>query len=168
MQEKIIDTGGLVIFDHLMKTNGVGSCVVIIFFDRKKKLGGMAHSMLPERLTGDSDYFSAPGKYVNEAIDNLFERFLKRGSNAADLAAVLVGGAEMFPSLSGDYFTVGYQNLQTAKRCLAETGVALIDESVGGHFGRSVSLDPQSGKLIITARNPNAPFSTKIINLLQS
>jgi len=38
--------------DDIIKTGSVGSCVVIAIYDKETKIGGLAHSMLPERREG--------------------------------------------------------------------------------------------------------------------
>ena len=73
----------------IIKTGSVGSCVVISIFDKEKKIGGLAHAMLPTRKvyhndnsdkTEDIDY--APGnrssKYADEAVDNLVRGMKKK------------------------------------------------------------------------------------------
>lgn len=71
----------------------LGSCVAIILYDRGKKVGGVAHVMLPKsRNTAER----TPGKYANTAIPELIDRLTKLGARKDKLTAKLAGGAAMF------------------------------------------------------------------------
>ena len=40
--------------DFIITTSGVGSCIVIVLYDRLMRIGGMAHAILPRKRTEDT------------------------------------------------------------------------------------------------------------------
>jgi hypothetical protein len=84
-------------------TFGVGSCLVITLFDAKKKIGALAHAMLPTRKKvrkNASSSEDASGRYVDVAIAEMLEQMQSLGSDGKNLEAKLIGAANMFSGLS--------------------------------------------------------------------
>ena len=69
-----VDTGKVKVAAEagILRSLAIGSCVVIVAFDHNKKIGGLAHMMLPGRSPKAKD--KAKTKYVEDAIDELFEK----------------------------------------------------------------------------------------------
>jgi chemotaxis protein CheD len=124
-------------------TFGVGSCLVITLFDAKKKIGALAHAMLPTRGARTK---GRSGKYVDTAIEEMVEQMQSLGSDGKHLEAKLIGAANMFSGLSPEIST---QNVTVAKKKLKDNGIELIAESTGGGAGRSVALSVSSGVVTI-------------------
>ncbi len=61
----------------VLQAMAIGSCVVVAAFDRNKKIGGLAHIMLPgrspERKSKDKT------KYTEDAIDELLKELKNLG-----------------------------------------------------------------------------------------
>jgi chemotaxis protein CheD len=129
----------------LLKTT-LGSCVAVVLYDPRKKIGGMAHIMLPKRLPNDATV----GKYADTAIAELLQRLLAGGCSRSNIRAVISGGANMFPQ-SGDrrVATIGEKNLAAVKRILNEMEIPIIHEDTGGEHGRALLFDNRSGELQI-------------------
>src|SRR3712207_9225933 len=75
-------------------TVGLGSCIGIALYDPIKKIGGLAHIMLP-----DSTQFSNvsnPMKFADLAIPMLLEKMEKQGAVKRHIKAKIAGGASMF------------------------------------------------------------------------
>lgn len=127
---------------------GVGSCIVITFYDPILKIGAMAHTMLPNStkavLTGN------PLKFADLAIDEAFRKMEALGSQRQDVKAKIVGGANMFPSLGNEGLMSSEKNVLAVKDKLRKEGIPLVGEVVGGSVGRSVEFDTASG--IVTVR----------------
>ena len=107
MSEEIhIKTAELVVShnDNILKSGSIGSCIVITLYDTKKRIGGMAHAMLPHRKNKMKNYEVKPteAKYVDEAVDNLMKGIKDMGGDITALEAKIIGGATMFKKLSGD------------------------------------------------------------------
>ena len=127
---------------------GVGSCVVITFYDPVLKVGAMAHAMLPDSTK--SGPTSNPLKFADLAIDEVIRKMESMGSNRQNMEAKIVGGANMFPSLRHESLRAGEENVHAVKEKLRKEGIRLAGEVVGGSVGRSVEFDTTSG--IVTVR----------------
>jgi len=127
---------------------GVGSCVVITFYDPVLKVGAMAHTMLPDSTK--SGPTSNPFKFADLAIDEVIRKMESLGSQRRNMEAKIVGGANMFPSLGHGSLRAGEENVLAVKEKLRKDGIRLAGEVVGGSVGRSVEFDTASG--IVTVR----------------
>ena len=128
----------------------LGSCVGVILRDRDRRVAGLAHVMLPFRLrAGDP-----PGKYADSAIPALLAGVESRGARRAALQAWLVGGARMFPIEDDGLGSIGGRNVEEARRLLAELGVPVVREEVGGSCGRTMTFDAATGTLDIRTLAP--------------
>ena len=133
----------------LLKTT-LGSCVGVIVRDRERGVAGLAHVMLPYRLrAGDP-----PGKYADSAIPALLAGLESRGARRASLQAWLVGGARMFPVENDGLGSIGGRNVEESRRLLAESGVPVVREDVGGSYGRTVTFNATTASLDIRTLAP--------------
>lgn len=121
-------------------TVGLGSCVGIALYDQYKKIGGLAHIMLP-----DSNQFANitnAKKFADLAIPILIEEMEKKGSSIRNMKAKIAGGASMFnfsdKSMNMD---IGKRNSEAVKRTLKQLNVPILSEDVGGNKGRTMILD---------------------------
>lgn len=156
MGEMAIGSGDLV-----LQTNGVGSCLVITMYDDVVKVGGLAHTMLPGRhiagvavskILQEKDGISVgDAKYVEEAMEHLVTGIVEQGGMADRLHIKLIGGAKMFHLLTTNNFTVGAQNVASAKNKLLDMQIPLESEDTGGTIGRSVGIDLGNG--LVTVRS---------------
>ena len=143
---------------NVIVTNGVGSCIIIVLHDRLKRIGGMAHAILPRSratlapiLTKD-DLGRRFVKFADTAVDMLVEEIEMAGGMKEHLVAKLVGGAHMFSLLEGDKFGIGWENAASARERLAHHGITIETEVVGGTVGRNVRFDCSTGIVEITTK----------------
>lgn len=127
----------------------LGSCVAIMLYDRGKKVGGMAHVMLPE--THDMNTKN-PGKYANTAIPAMITKMVILGARPEKLTAKLAGGAAMFKSKSNN-IDIGTKNINATKRELKKYGIRLVGEDLGGTSGRTVRFTLRDGKVFVRIKN---------------
>ena len=145
--------------NSVITTSGVGSCVVIVLYDRLVRIGGMAHAILPHKREGeDSSLYHRDelgrvfAKYVDQAVEMLIDEIKVLGGNPQHLVAKLVGGAHMFVLLEGDKHGIGWENTESAREVLARCGVPVETEVVGGTVGRNVRFDCSTGIVEITTK----------------
>ena len=145
--------------EHVIVTNGVGSCVVIVLHGRLQRIGGMAHAILPRErevpspITGSRDEVGRRFvKYADQAVQMLTEEIVALGGTREHLVAKLVGGAHMFALLEGDKNGVGFQNVEAARERLAALSIPIETEVVGGTVGRNVRFDCATGIVEITTK----------------
>ena len=70
----------------------LGSCVGLALHDRRRKIGGLAHIVVPDSR-GKVD---RPGKFVDTAIPALIEQMEQLAGQSLTLSAKFAGGANMF------------------------------------------------------------------------
>src|SRR5439155_19077089 len=83
--------------EQTLITIGLGSCVAIILYDARARIGGLAHTLLPnESMARDR---SNPAKFPASAVAVLLAEMTRLGADACRVEAKLVGGASMFANL---------------------------------------------------------------------
>lgn len=129
-------------------TVGLGSCIGIAIYDSIKKIGGLAHIMLP-----DSTQFSKitnPMKFADLAIPMLLNEMEKEGAIKRHLKAKIAGGASMFNfSDKSMIMDIGNRNSKSVKKLLHEIGIPIISEDTGGNKGRTMIFDTKDGVVAI-------------------
>jgi chemotaxis protein CheD len=132
--------------DVMISTIGLGSCVAIVLHDADRRVGGLAHILLPsETLSQDR---SNRAKFPATAVPLLLERMRAMGANRTRIVAKLVGGASMFATLlptSG--LQMGERNLIATRAALAQASIPVVGEDVGGDHGRNVFFRVASGEV---------------------
>lgn len=119
----------------------LGSCVAVCLWDRELALGGMNHYLLPYHVNGPVD----PWRYGAGAIDGLLAELERRGSWRSRLRAKVFGGACVLEAFQGQGRHLGERNVILARERLAELGIAIDAEAVGGNRGRKVIFHTDDG-----------------------
>lgn len=129
----------------------VGSCLVIVLYDCRRRIGALGHALLPsaekEEAAGPVGVAIKPQTYVDGAIDLMLERLEALGAGRGALYAKLIGGANMFPELEDD---VGRDNIARARERLGRAGIPVVAEAVGGSSGRSVEFSVSTGEVKVS------------------
>lgn len=122
----------------------LGSCVGICIYDRIRKVGGLAHVLLPNDTTNGT----VKEKYADTAIPLLVQLLLKEGAKKEFLSAKIAGGASMFKFDSNVALgQIGDRNVEVVKKVLAGLGIPLMDEDTGGNTGRVIDFFLDDGHL---------------------
>ncbi len=140
----------------VMASFGLGSCVAITMFDPYKKIGGLAHVMLPE--SGGKESERNPAKFADTAVEFLVYELVRKGAKLRNLRCKIVGGSQMFEALGSTSRVdgseenpkpshIGARNVEAVKQALKEMGVPLIGEDTGGNYGRTVLFNPSTGEV---------------------
>ncbi|MGD8279493.1 MAG: chemotaxis protein CheD [Gemmatimonadota bacterium] len=136
--------------DTILYALGLGSCVAVVLYDSTRRLGGMAHALLPQPANGAPP--ATPGRYVSTAVDTLIRAMEEAGASRRSLRARLAGGASMFDAaVGGEARQLGMRNVLAARTALARAGIPVDREDVGGGHGRSVYLHVAEGRVVISA-----------------
>ena len=132
--------------EQTLITIGLGSCVAIMLYDPATRIGGLAHTLLPdESMARDR---SNPAKFPAPAIALLIAEVTRLGADIRRFRAKLVGGASMFANLiPAGSINIGDRNLTASRRALAACGVPIIAEDVGSDHGRSVHFFLDDGRV---------------------
>lgn len=127
-------------------SSGIGSCVLVVLYDSMTKVGGAAHILLPDerysKTQRDKNRFPKP------AITNLLKEMESLGAERTKIYARLIGGSSMFEA--DRHEPIGDKNIAACRRLLNDLGIPITGEDTGGNWGRSVSLDINTGKIRIT------------------
>lgn len=120
-------------------TVGLGSCIGIALYDQKKKIGGLAHIMLPD--SNQFNNITNKKKFADLAIPILIESMVEKGANIRNIKAKIAGGAAMFnftdKSMNMD---IGKRNSLAVKDTLKKLNIPIVNEDVGGNKGRTMIL----------------------------
>jgi len=134
----------------ILQAVGLGSCVAVILYDPRERVGGLAHVMLPVELRTRTP--APPGRYASTAIPALIQEMLTQGAGRRGMYARLVGGAAMFDSiLAEDGPALGTRNIEAVRKALAAAGIPVRGEAVGGHYGRTVHFHIADGRVVVSA-----------------
>jgi chemotaxis protein CheD len=122
----------------------LGSCIGVALYDRRLKVAGLSHIVLPTSM-GRTD---TPGKFADTAVPALIEKM--RGLATGErlrLDARIAGGANMFYSESEN--TIGRQNQHAVERLLEELRIEIRGRHCGGEQGRRMIFDVATGAVRI-------------------
>lgn len=118
--------------------SGVGSCIVIMLYDETKRIGGLAHCLLP--FGGDMSL-----KYPRNAIAEMLRQMLFRGASKGNAVAKIAGGATMFEGFKRH--GIGKRNVAKAREELKRLDIPIVAEDVLGNWGRSISFNLDNGEI---------------------
>lgn len=136
--------------DSVLFTIGLGSCVAIVLYDDTRRIGGIAHAMLP---SPDSARRGTPAaRFASTAVPELVDLMREAGASPTALRARLAGGASMFESVLPDNGRrLGMRNVEAARTALAAAGIPVDGEDIGGEHGRSVYLHVDDGRVVVSS-----------------
>jgi len=130
-----------------LTTLGLGSCVGITLFDRAKKIGGMAHCMLPTYKGFEGQNIA---KFVDSAVIELINQLVRIGASRTALVAKIAGGAHMFGrSQNSDMLKIGERNAAAGLAILRQLSIPVQANDTGGSHGRTIELNIETGALRI-------------------
>ena len=125
---------------------GIGSCIILAIYDSVRKVGGVAHIMLPNSV-GMKMAETNPVRFADTAVPALIEAVLDKGAIRASLEAKIFGGSEMFPPTEDYDNTIGRDNIKAVKLVLKKLGVPIVSEDTGGTHGRSMEFNLSNGEV---------------------
>lgn len=137
----------------VLKAFGLGSCIAVALYDPETRLGGLGHMLLPNRP--HKQPLGSDTKYVDAGICLMADELIRAGAAKDSLVAKITGGANMFETSYQTLInSIGARNARSARETLAELGIPLVGEDIGGNCGRTVEFDLASGKMMVyCARN---------------
>ena len=131
----------------------LGTCISVILYSKKKKIGGMNHFMLPKNKSIERDGIQhIAGKYGINAMELLINSLMKHGVNKNELVAKVFGGGSMF-SLNTSATSkqhVGLLNIDFAIYYLEEERIPIISQDTGGVGGRKILFFPETGNVLLS------------------
>lgn len=124
----------------------LGSCVAACIRDKRRRIGGMNHFMLPEPVGERGSWSAAVGRaarYGSDAMEQLINAILKAGGQREELEVKLFGGGRVLAQMTD----VGRRNIEFVQRYVATERLAVAASDLGDIYPRQVQFFPASGKV---------------------
>lgn len=129
-------------------TTILGSCIAVCIYDGTAGVAGMNHFLLPVVGEGQKEGLNPrSGIHVMELLIN---GMLKLGATKAQMTARVLGGAMML----GSSRNIGSKNADFALKTLANEGIPVIDQHLGGVRARRLRFEVASGGLHMQLLKP--------------
>jgi chemotaxis protein CheD len=128
-----------------LSTYALGSCIAVVMYDWKFRLGGLLHVMLPDSSIDKERSDANPFAYADTGVSEMLRRLQALGSSRRRTRCCIAGGACMMADSS--LFEIGKRNQIAVREALAGLGVYIDREDVGGTASRSVRLDLETGQV---------------------
>ncbi len=126
--------------DVILSAYGIGSCVAIIFYEPREKIGGLAHILIPWGKENST-------KNPKGAIKELLRQFSARGINGDRIIAKIVGGATFFGEFG--HSSIGKRNVIETRNELERLAIPIVAEDVFGDWGRTIFFNLNNGQVIV-------------------
>ncbi len=137
-------------------THGLGSCIAIIAYDPRLRVGGMLHFQLPTASLSPERAAESPGTFADTGIPLLFEKMYALGSRKADIVVKAAGGGN-FHDDSGT-FDIGRRNHTMMRKIFWKAQVLVTAEDVGGSKSRTARLFVDTGQVTIQSGSEVTPL----------
>jgi len=128
----------------VLRAIALGSCIGVAAYDCGRRIGGMAHVMLPGRAP---DKAVEKTRYAANAIDEMTRQMIEMGSKPGDIEVCLVGGANV---LERDDDTICRSNTESVRKILKNKKMDVNESVLGGTQRRGVSIDVENGEIRYT------------------
>ena len=126
-----------------MVTTILGSCVAVCLWDRRCRIGGMNHFVLP--CCRDAVPTS---RYGDVAFTRLLAGLERLGCQRPDLRAKVFGGAAVLP-VGEQADTVGAQNVGAALEALSAHKIPVVARRTGGQRGLFLRFHTEVGRVLV-------------------
>ncbi len=136
--------------DIIIRALALGSCIAIVAYDAKNRIGGIAHIMLPEKAPENKK--QEENKYTENAISNLLLQMQKSGADKEEMKFCLAGGANV---LRRNDDSIAEKNCISVVQIVKEQKLKIKAKSLGGTQRRCISLDISSGKVNLSVGDNN-------------
>ncbi len=121
----------------------LGSCIAVCLHDREARVGGMNHFLLPHDRTGSR----GPSSFGVHAMEMLINAMMKLGGERHRFVAKVFGASEQFGS--GSQHHVAKKNADFVLRFLAEEGIPVVAQKLGGRAALSVVFETAEGRAFV-------------------
>jgi chemotaxis protein CheD len=126
----------------------LGSCIGICLWDPIAKVAAMSHVVLPTAPA--SGQVATPGKFGDTAVPAMLDALARAGAQKFRLQCKIAGGAAVLAIGGGGSLPkIGERNIESVKAALAKVHIRILGEETGGNQGRTVRLEPPSGRVLV-------------------
>ncbi len=128
-----------------LRSTAIGSCIVVAAYDSSRRVGALAHVMLPGRAPKQAG--EKRTRYAADAIDELIDRIARTGAKRCDIEVCLVGGGNVLQEKDD---TICRDNIKSTTRLLEKKHIPIRAAVLGGTERRGIFLDVERGKIFYT------------------
>lgn len=135
----------------IIKTLALGSCIAVVLLEPRSRSVGMVHVALPESSIDAKKAAVQPGYFADTGVDALLcemKRITGVGSERKFIVKIAGGAKVLDPN---NTFNIGKRNELAIKKILWAHGMGAHAEDVGGHITRSVSVEVDTGRVVIVS-----------------
>lgn len=125
----------------------LGSCIAVCLHDPESRVGGMNHFLLPHDRTGNR----GPSSFGVHAMEMLINAMMKLGGERHRFVAKVFGASEQLGP--GSQSHVAKKNADFVLRFLAEEGIPVVAQKLGGRSALSVVFDTAEGRAFVRTFN---------------
>ena len=129
--------------DAVAVSTTLGSCVAACVRDPESGIGGLNHFMLPDSGAMSNERCT---RYGQSAMDALIKQVRQRSGGATKLEVKVFGGGNVIDLASNP---VGERNIAFVRGYLADAGVEIVSEDLGGPHPRKVVYYPATGRVLL-------------------
>lgn len=145
-----IGIGDYIIVNNLedrLITHALGSCVAVVFYCSRSKIGGMIHIALP-KSRNERDAIDKPAYFADSGLKLMFDQIHKINKlSFNEMDIIIVGGAESIRIT--DTFKIGPKNLEEVYQILGQKGLKYDNRETGGNNSRTIVMDLKTGLLSV-------------------
>ncbi|MDI6741524.1 MAG: chemotaxis protein CheD [Smithella sp.] len=136
----------------ILITYALGSCLGVTVYDFRLKRAGLLHCMLPDSNIDRDKAAGNPSLYVDSGLKVLLDNFYRNGSRKNNLIIRVAGGSSSKENREEDFFKIGHRNFVSLRKYLWDAGLLLKAYDVGGYGSRTVTLEVESGKMLVKSK----------------
>lgn len=126
-------------------THSLGSCIGLVVYDPKVKVGGLLHFQLPDSTNHAARAQQNPFMFADTGIPLLMQYVFAKGGDKNRLVLGMFGGASMLDD--DQLFKIGIKNARATKKILWQHALTVKHEDIGGGSSRTVSLEIETGRI---------------------
>jgi len=127
----------------------VGSCICTCLYDPVHLIGGVNHFMLPAAIKPSEILTTEPGRYGIYAMELLIGEIIKLGGERQYLKAKVFGGGELLHYRFSHNNNIPKFNIEFINNFLKMEQIPIVNQDVGGNFGRKLYFFSDTGKVYV-------------------
>lgn len=128
-------------------TYALGSCIAVVVYDPRAKVGGMLHFMLAESSIDKKKAMDNPAMFADTGIPLLFKSCYQLGAEKKRMIVKIAGGASILDD--SNFFRIGQKNITAVRKIFWKNNVLITAEDTGKNFNRTVELHMADGRVIV-------------------
>lgn len=129
----------------ILRSNAIGSCVVVAAILPGSHTGALAHILLPGKAPENCT--ESLNRYAFNALTELFEKLKGLSASKQDVITFMIGGANVLKRKDDQ---IGEFNIASVESILRSFELAPLKQEVGGEERRSVVLNLRREQLCYT------------------